>query len=375
VTTVQKTPAVQTFRNDQRYLQTSDVARRAYSPAKGPSSVAHVSPDNVDFNRYEQEEIALSDFSTGEVNATTHLFSDGTAFRATTTTSRSDTPFAAVRSRIEPWFFRIGDRRAPIVATVQEDKADAPGAMSAPPTLLQSDTAEPGTVLSATTGQLQRGHNEQQGDTSAPLYHNEGAINMASMLCAMTMPRISFTEVLPQEYADDMLFSPLTRRQGGFDARSTLCSAGEHLQTRVRTIFESPPSLGFLTLAWLSSTSSLPPRTVCSTGVGSSRVPSSSATPVPMSDPPLVAPLCDSVLLLGEVNATLDTMPRLPVPPCPNTTESMAALPTPPWRLQQECTGLHYEVSMPIYRIGRNLAMASTLRTTTMPRISFPTAF
>jgi hypothetical protein len=109
VTTVQKTPAVQTFRNDQR-LQTSDVARRAYSPAKGPSSVAHVSPDDVDFDRYEQEEIAFGDFSTGEVNATTRLFSDGMAFRATTTTAHSDTPFAAVRSRIEPSFFRIGDR-------------------------------------------------------------------------------------------------------------------------------------------------------------------------------------------------------------------------------------------------------------------------
>jgi hypothetical protein len=209
VTTVQKTPAVQTFRNDQ-HLQTSDVARRAYSPAKGPSSVAHVSLDDIDFDWYEQEEIAFGDFSTGEVNATTRLFSDGMAFRAATTTARSDTPFAAVRSRIEPSFFRIGDRRAPIVATIQEDKADAPGAMSAPPTLLQSDAAEPGTVLSATTGQLQRGHNEQQGDTSAPLYHNEGAINMASMLCATTTPRVSFTEVPPQDSADDMLFSPLT---------------------------------------------------------------------------------------------------------------------------------------------------------------------
>jgi hypothetical protein len=96
---------------------------------------------------------------------------------------------------------------------VHEDKSEAPGAMSAPPTRLQSNPAEPGTMLSATTGQSQRGHNEQQGDTSAPLYHNEGAINMAnSMLCATTMPRISFTEVMPQESADDMLFSPQSQR-------------------------------------------------------------------------------------------------------------------------------------------------------------------
>jgi hypothetical protein len=61
---------------------------------------------------------------------------------------------------------------------------------------------------------------------------------------------------------------------------------------RVRTIFESPPNLGFLASARLSGMSGLPPRTIYSTGGGLPGLLSSSAPRLALSS---AAPLCESM--------------------------------------------------------------------------------
>jgi hypothetical protein len=55
--TAQETPAIQTFKTDGR-LQTTDVARRAYSPARGYLSAVHVSPDDADSDEDGQDEMS-----------------------------------------------------------------------------------------------------------------------------------------------------------------------------------------------------------------------------------------------------------------------------------------------------------------------------
>jgi hypothetical protein len=100
----------------------------------------------------------------------------------------------------------------------------------------------------------------------------------------MTMQHMSFDNVQSQEFpGDTMLFLPLMHHQVGFNTRSLLQNASEHLQTHVQTIFESLPSLGFLPLLQSSGTPTLPPHMVFSTGGSPPCVPSSFGIHAPMS--------------------------------------------------------------------------------------------
>jgi hypothetical protein len=66
-----------------------------------PSSAAaaYVLPDDADFDRCEQEEIAFGNFEVGEVDATTHLFSADAAFHTAPVMTCSNTPFTTVCTR------------------------------------------------------------------------------------------------------------------------------------------------------------------------------------------------------------------------------------------------------------------------------------
>ena len=99
-------------------------------------------------------------------------------------------------------------------------------------------------------------------------------------------------------------------------ARSLLQNASEHLQTRVQTIFESPPSLGFLpSLQSSGAPTTLPPRMVFSTGGSPPRALSSSGVHVPMSSLPPAAPLYDSTSLPSQLidRHLLGSAPRVAV--------------------------------------------------------------
>jgi hypothetical protein len=116
-----------------------------------------------------------------------------------------------------------------------------------------------------------------------PLYHIKSETDQANNLHTMTMQCVSFNNAQSRGSPGNTLFLPLTHHQAGFNAHSLLHqNASKHLQTRVQTIFESLPSLGFLPLLQSSHAPTLPPCMVFITGDSPPHVPSSFGIHAPM---------------------------------------------------------------------------------------------
>jgi hypothetical protein len=221
-TLVQEAPAVLTSENDCRYL-TSDAAGRARSPTTDSSSTAaaYVSPDDADFYQYEQEEITFGAFEVvGEIDATTHLFSGGAAFRTTPVTTRSNTPFAAVCTRLGLLPLRIDGLHAPVIETVHSNDVEELNTVAQLPVSPHSDGAASTTASPATTERpSQRERPGRHDAVPAPIYHvkNETDQQASKELRSTTMRHVSFGTALSQGISGDTSFSSFSvarTRQG-----------------------------------------------------------------------------------------------------------------------------------------------------------------